>query len=89
MDQFHYPLDTEQLLRKKRRIRKELQAQLKNPLQKRSPFSAGPPPTKWRTSWACFCSITALKRSSINRNMAATGRMRCSARRSWMRSSRM
>ena len=41
MDQFHYPLDTEQLLRKKRRIRKELQAQLKNPLHKKIAILGG------------------------------------------------
>ena len=34
MDCFHYPLDTTQLLRKKRRIRRELLAQLPNPLHK-------------------------------------------------------
>lgn len=34
MDCFHYPLDTAQLLRKKRRIRRELLAQLPNPLHK-------------------------------------------------------
>ena len=34
MDCFHYPLDTAQLLSKKRRIRRELLAQLPNPLHK-------------------------------------------------------
>ena len=34
MDCFHYPLDTAQLLHKKRRIRRELLAQLPNPLHK-------------------------------------------------------
>ena len=34
MDCFHYPHDTAQLLRKKRRIRRELLAQLPNPLHK-------------------------------------------------------
>ena len=41
MDCFHYPLDTEQLLRKKRRIRKELLAQLKNPLHKKIAILGG------------------------------------------------
>lgn len=54
MDCFHYPLDTEQLLRKKRRIRRELLAQNPHPCTRRLPFWAGPPPTKWRTSWDCF-----------------------------------
>ena len=34
MDCFNYPLDTETLLRKKRRLRKELLAQNPHPLQK-------------------------------------------------------
>ena len=36
MDCFNYPLDTETLLRKKRRLRKELLAQNPHPLQKLS-----------------------------------------------------
>ena len=55
MDCFQYPLDTEQLLRKKRRIRRELLAQNPHPLKKRgctkkSLSWAGLPPTKWPTS---------------------------------------
>lgn len=41
MDCFHYPLDTEQLLRKKRRIRRELLAQLPNPLHKKIAILGG------------------------------------------------
>ena len=41
MDCFHYPLDTEQLLRKKRRIRRELLAQLPNPLHKKVAILGG------------------------------------------------
>ena len=41
MDCFHYPLDTEQLLRKKRRIRRELLAQNPNPLHKKIAILGG------------------------------------------------
>lgn len=41
MECFHYPLDTEQLLRKKRRIRKQLQAQLAHPLHKKIAILGG------------------------------------------------
>lgn len=41
MECFHYPLDTEQLLRKKRRIRKQLQAQIAHPLHKKIAILGG------------------------------------------------
>lgn len=41
MDCFHYPLDTEQLLRKKRRIRRELLAQNPHPLHKKIAILGG------------------------------------------------
>lgn len=41
MDCFNYPLDTETLLRKKRRLRKELLAQNPHPLQKRIAILGG------------------------------------------------
>ena len=41
MDRFQYPLDTEQLLRKKRRIRRELLAQTPHPLKKRVAILGG------------------------------------------------
>lgn len=41
MDCFHYPLDTEQLLRKKRRIRRELLAQNPSPLHKKIAILGG------------------------------------------------
>ena len=41
MQCFDYPLDTEQLLRKKRRIRRELTAQLTNPLHKKIAILGG------------------------------------------------
>ena len=41
MECFHYPLDTEQLLRKKRRIRKRLQAQIAHPLHKKIAILGG------------------------------------------------
>ena len=41
MDCFHYPLDTETLLRKKRRLRRELLAQNPHPLQKRIAILGG------------------------------------------------
>lgn len=41
MDCFQYPLDTEQLLRKKRRIRRELHAQNPHPLKKRVAILGG------------------------------------------------
>ena len=41
MQCFDYPLDTEQLLRKKRRIRRELTARLTNPLHKKIAILGG------------------------------------------------
>ena len=41
MDCFQYPLDTEQLLRKKRRIRRELMAQNPHPLKKKIAILGG------------------------------------------------
>lgn len=41
MECFRYPLDTETLLRKKRRIRKELTAQMSNPLHKKIAILGG------------------------------------------------
>ena len=41
MECFHYPLDTEQLLRKKRRIRKQLQTQIAHPLHKKIAILGG------------------------------------------------
>ena len=41
MDCFHYPLDTETLLRKKRRLRRELLAQTPHPLRKKSAILGG------------------------------------------------
>ena len=46
MDCFHYPLDTTQLLRKKRRIRRELLAQLPNPLHKNIAILGGSTPNE-------------------------------------------
>ena len=41
MDCFHYPLDTETLLRKKRRLRRELLAQNPHPLHKKIAILGG------------------------------------------------
>ena len=41
MDCFHYPLDTETLLRKKRRLRRELLAQNPHPLRKKIAILGG------------------------------------------------
>ena len=41
MDCFHYPLDTETLLRKKRRLRRELLAQNPHPLNKKIAILGG------------------------------------------------
>ena len=41
MDCFHYPLDTETLLRKKRRLRRELLAQNPHPLCKKIAILGG------------------------------------------------
>ena len=83
MDCFHYPLDTETLLRKKRKLRRELLARNPHPLHKKLLSSAGPPQTKWPTSWGCFCCNTASRRSSTRASTPSIGRTPCSARRSW------
>ena len=53
MDCFQYPLDTAQLLRKKRRIRRELLAQLPNPLHKNIAILGGSTTQRGgRPAWA-------------------------------------
>ena len=75
MDCFQYPLDTETLLRKKRRLRRELLAQNPHPLHKKIAILGG-------------CS-TASRRNCTKVNTPNTGRTPCSARRSWTSSTRI
>ncbi len=63
----------------KRKLRRELLAQ--NPTRcTKSPSSAVRPPTKWPTSWGCFCCNTASRQSFTRASTPSTGRTPCSVR---------
>ena len=84
MDCFHYPLDTETLLRKKRKLRRELLARNPHPLHKKiAILGEFTHKRSGRPAWGCFCCNTASRRSSTRASTPSTGRTPCSARRSW------
>ena len=83
MDCFHYPLDTETLLRKKRKLRRELLARNPHPLHKKIAILGGSTTNEVADQLGLFLLQYGIERSSTRASTPSIGRTPYSARRSW------
>ena len=83
MDCFHYPLDTETLLRKKRKLRRELLARNPHPLHKKIAILGGSTTNEVADQLGLFLLQYGIEAEFYQSEYASIGRTPCSARRSW------